>query len=106
MGRAIAIFPITTGIFHDGGISLSGPDWMDKLHVNGIFPIFHDFQNNISIDIDKLDTTNSVTLTHVKKVFKELFDFDIGYWIHKTYPYPNMSYGIADDDMVIVACDH
>lgn len=39
MGREIAIVPTTTGVLHKAGISLSGPDWMDKLHANGIFPI-------------------------------------------------------------------
>ena len=92
MGREIAIVPTTTGVLHKAGISLSGPDWMDKLHANGIFPIFANF--DIS-SVDDIDTTNSISLVDVKQVFKNLFSFDIGEWID----------GIDDDDMVIVACD-
>jgi hypothetical protein len=92
MGREIGLVLTTTGVLHNAGISLSGPDWMDKLHANDIFPIFANF--DIS-SVDDLDTTNSIPLVHVKQVFKNLFSFDIGQWIE----------GIGDDDMVIVACD-
>ena len=89
MGREIAIVHTSTGVLYNTGISLSGPDWMNNLHSKGIFPIFANFDLG---SVDDLDTTNAISLSYVKEVFKNMFGFDINICIDGT-------------DMVIVACD-
>ena len=89
MGREFAIVPTTTGVLYNTRISLYGPNYMKNLHANGIFPIFANFDLG---SVDDLDTTNATSLSYVKKVFKNLFDFEI-------------NIDIDDTDMVIVACD-